>query len=509
MANPFKQLAGDTAIYGLSTILARIINFFLVPLYTRILSKTNYGIVTEFMAYIAVLQVVLTLGLETGCFRFASKDGIDKEKVFSNAFLTVSLFSALFCVLMIAFATPLANAMGYAGYENCMIYMGGTLLMDCSTAIIFARLRYEHKALKFALIKCAKIFTETGSNLVFFLLMPRYFAAHPDNWLLRFISPTPDFSYVIFAIFVSSIVCTLLLIPDMFKLKFGFDKTIWRQLLLYSLPLMVAGLPGILNDFMDRILMRYCNSNPATWRADLGVYQAGVKIAVIMSLFIQMFRYAAEPFFFQRQKDQDYKQMYAKVMDYFVEFCMFIFLGVTLYIDIIGLLLGRDFRVGLSIAPIMLMAYVVLGMNFNVSMWYKLSGKTNYAIWITLAGMLVTLAVNLVFMPVYSYHAAAWAHLASYAVMMGLSIWLGNKYFPIPYHWHKIIVTIAVGLMFYGTSTFLPEMRLRWKLLVHTALLASYVYVWFKFENITFARIKSFFKPAKAAKSNQDEIENS
>ncbi|MCI2082765.1 MAG: oligosaccharide flippase family protein [Bacteroidales bacterium] len=506
MSHPLKQLAGETAIYGLSTILARIINFFLVPLYTRILTRSNYGVVTEFMAYIAVLQVILTLGLETGCFNFASKDNIDKKKVFSNAFFTVFGVSALFCCMMIIFATPISNALGYAGYSNCMIYIGGILLMDCSNAIIFAKLRYEHKAMKFAVIKCIKIFTETGMNLVFFLLMPKYFASHPGSWMLHFISATPDFSYVIFAIFVSAIVCTLLLLPEILRLTFKFDKKLWKSLLAYSLPLMIAGLPGIINDFMDRILMRFFNSNPATWRADLGVYQAGVKIAVIMSLFIQMFRYAAEPFFFQRQKNKDYKQMYAKVMDYFVEFCMFIFLGVVLYIDVIGLLLGRDFRIGLSIAPIMLMAYVLLGMNFNISMWYKLSGKTKYALFITLAGMIVTLVVNVIFMPIYSYHAAAWAHVASYAVMMGLSLWLGEKYFPIPYNWNKILVTIFVGLGLYGISTMLPDMRLRWKLLVHTALLLTYVFFWMKFENVTPAKMKDFFK---SEKKQDNEIENS
>ena len=473
--NPFKQLAGETAIYGLSTILARIVNFLLVPLYTRVLTQSDYGVVTEFMAYIAILQVVLTLGLETGCFRFASREGVDKEKVFSNAFFMVLGTCLIFFAAVTAFSGPISAALGYEGFRKIIVYVAAILLMDNTTAIIFARLRYEHKALKFAVIKTLKIFTEVGTNLVLYLVMPGRFAANPNHWLLNFVSATPDFSYAIFAIFLSCVVCVVLLLPDILKLHFRLDGKLGRALLLYSLPLMIAGLPGVLNDFLDRVLMRFLNADPAMWRADLGVYQAGVKIAVIMSLFIQMFRYAAEPFFFQREKQKDSKELYAKVMTYFVAFCMAGFLFVMLYMDGIGLLLGKDFREGLSIAPIMLMAYVMLGMQFNISMWYKLSGKTNYAVWITLAGLVVTIVINALFMPRYSYHAAAWAHIASYFVMMVISLILGNKYYPIPYNWKKILLCIGFALAIYGGSRLLPEMSLWPKLAVHTGLILVYL----------------------------------
>lgn len=477
MANPLKQLAGETAIYGMSTILARIVNFLLVPLYTRVLTQSDYGVVTEFMAYIAILQVVLTLGLETGCFRFASKDGVDREKVFSNAFFLVLGTCLIFFLAVTAFSGPLSGALGYEGFRNIIIYVAAILLMDNTTAIIFARLRYEHKALKFAVIKTLKIFTEVGANLVLYLVMPKRFAANPDHWLLNFVSPTPDFSYAIFAIFLSCILCVALLLPDILKLRLRPDGKLGRELLLYSLPLMIAGLPGVLNDFLDRVLMRFLNADPAMWRADLGVYQAGVKIAVIMSLFIQMFRYAAEPFFFQRQKEKGSKELYAKVMNYFVAFCMFAFLFVMLYIDEIGLLLGKDFRPGLSIAPVMLMAYLVLGMLFNVNMWYKLSGKTGYAIWVTLAGLAVTILVNALFMPKYSYHAAAWGHLASYTAMLIISTLLGNKYYRIPYRWGVTALLILFGLGVWGISLLLPEMSLWPKLAVHTLLIVAYLAV--------------------------------
>jgi len=476
MANPLKQLASETAIYGLSTILARVVNFLLVPLYTTILSRSDYGVVTEFLSYIAILQVVLALGLETGCFRYATiKEINNSSKVFSSAFSIVFLLCAVFYLCVSSFSDGISTALGYAGNSKVIKYVGLILWIDTITAIIFARLRYEHKALKFAIIKTLKIFTELGVNLLLYLQFPKFAASHPDNWLLHFVSATPDYTYAIFAILVSCIVCLLLLLPEIFRLRFRFDKELTRSLLIYSLPLMIAGLPGVLNDFMDRILMRFLNADPELWRADLGVYQAGVKIAVIMSLFVQMFRYAAEPFFFQREKDKDNKVLYAKVMSYFVAFCMFGFLVVTLYLDEIGLILGKNFREGLSITPIMLMAYVLLGMQFNISMWYKLSGKTGYAVWITLAGLVVTLAINIIFMPRYSYYAAAWGHVASYLVMMAISLRLGNKYYPIPYKWLQISICIVLALGIYIVSLFVPQLPLLPKLGVQTLLLLCYL----------------------------------
>ena len=455
MANPLKQLAGQTVIYGLSTILARIINFLFVPIYTRLLTPESYGVVTEFMAYIAVLQVVLVLGLETGCFRFANKEGVDPRKVYSNAFVTVFCISATFLALMIAFAGPLASVLGYAGYESCMMYMGGILALDAVTAILFAKLRQENKALRFAVFKTIKIITETAANLVLFLWFPK----HVDSarWLLRFIPETPDFSYVIFAIFISCIVCGLLFIPDYLKLSFRLDPKLLRQMLAYSLPLMVAALPGVINDFLDRILFRYFDTNADAWRNSLGLYQAAVKLAVIMNLFIQMFRYAAEPFFFRRAREKDSKELYASVQEYFTAFCGLVFLGVILYIDVIALILGPQFRSAVGVVPIMLLSYMILGMLFNVSMWYKLSGKTDMAIWITLSGLAVTAIVIILFMPKYSYWAAAFGHLASYIVMFVISSVLGAKYYPIPYRWSRLLGIFLLMGAIYGGSLLLDS----------------------------------------------------
>ena len=461
-------------IYGLSTILARIINFLFVPIYTRLLSPESYGVVTEFMAYIAVLQVVLVLGLETGCFRFANKEGTDPKKVYSNAFVTVFCISATFLALMIAFAVPISSALGYEGYQSCIIYMGGILALDSITAILFARLRQENKALKFAIFKTIKIITETAANLVLFLWFPKYCATAGNSWLLNFIPATPDFSYVIFAIFISCLVCGLLFIPDYLRLSFRLDPKLLRQMLAYSIPLMVAALPGVINDFLDRILFRYFDTNAEAWRSSLGLYQAAVKLAVIMNLFIQMFRYAAEPFFFRRAKEKDSRELYASVQEYFTAFCGLVFLGVILYIDIIALILGPQFRSAVGVVPVMLLSYMILGMLFNVSMWYKLSGKTNMAIWITLSGLAVTAVIIILFMPQYSYWAAAYGHLASYVVMFAISSILGAKYYPIPYRWGRLgCIFLLMGAV-YGISLLLPEMALWLKLCIHTVLIALY-----------------------------------
>ena len=402
MNAPLKQLAKETAIYGLPSILARVLNFLFVSVYTRMLTQVQYGVVTEFLAYIAILQVLLVLGLETGCFRFANKEGVDPRKVYSGALLTVMGLNLAFLAVMVGFSDVISSALGYEGYRRLIIYIASILFCDSITAILFAKLRQEHKAVKFAIFKCIKIFTEIGANLFLFFVYPA----------------KPDFTYPIFAIFISCVLCLVLFVPDLLKLR-------------------------------DRLLFRFFDTSAEAWRASLGVYQAAVKLAVIMNLFIQMFRYAAEPFFFQQAKEKGVRHLYALVMEYFTAFCAIVFLGVVGYIDIISLFLGRDFRIAIGVVPIMLLSYMLLGMCFNVSMWYKLSERTNMAIWITLAGLAVTVIVNIVFMPKYSYLASAFGHLASYLTMFILSARLGSKYYPIPYNWKRIgLLFILMGLAY-------------------------------------------------------------
>ena len=471
-----KKLAGETAIYGLSTILARMINFFFVPIYTRILTTGEYGSYSEIMSYIAVLQVVLVLGLETGCFRFANKES-DPAKPFGTALSTVTALSLAFFLVLWAFSRDIASIMGYEGYGKMITYTGGILALDSITAILFARLRFMQKALKFAVLKTVKILCELGFNLLLFFAVPAYLVSNPDSFILNFIPATPDFSYIIFAVFLSCVVCAVLFIPDFLKMKFTFSKPLWKEMMTYSIPLMIAGLPGIVNESFDRILFRFFAPDGAVWRSDLGEYQAAVKLAVIMNLFIQMFRYAAEPFFFARGKN---KELLAQVMEYFTAFCVFIFLGVTMYMDIIGLILGKDFRGAIGTVPFMLISYMILGMLFNVSMWYKLSGETKYAINITLTGLAVTVAVNIAFMPLFSYWASVAAHVLSGLAMLLLSVWLGNRHYYIPYDWKKICGYILCGLVLFGASLLLQnilglEDSMWIKLGVNTMLILGYL----------------------------------
>ncbi|MEN6617988.1 MAG: oligosaccharide flippase family protein [Rikenellaceae bacterium] len=488
-ANPLKTLAGETAIYGLSTILARVVNFLFIPIYTRILSTSSYGIYTEFSAYIAILLVLLTLGLETGCFRFANTHSSPKA-VFSNALLTVTILAVITFTLLTLFSDPISTFMGYSGYPEIIVYIGSILAIDSFTAILFAKIRFEHKAVKFAVFKSIKIFSETVFNLILFFIVPTYLATHPHTALLNFISPSPDFTYILFATFLSGIVSLIIFIPDILQVRFSFNKELWKKMMLYSLPLMIAQLPGTLNDYIDRPLFRIFSPEGNVWESDLGIFQAGVKIATLMLLCIQMFRFAAEPFFFSRAKEEGAKKLYASVMEHFTAFSMLIFLGIMLYIDIFEFIIGSNFRAGIDIVPIMLMAYVILGMNFNVSMWYKLSGKTNIAIYITLAGLMSTLLIDIPFMPVYSYHAAAWGHLVSYLIMFVISVILGNKYYPIPYKWKKILGFIVLGLALYVISLLLPEMNLILKLGIHTILILIYIITYLYIEKISIWKLK-------------------
>ena len=488
--SPLGKLAGETAIYGTSTILARVLNFLLVPLYTRVLTdQAAYGVVAEFMAYIAVLQVVLVMGLETGCFRYASfaqqkKDPLQAGKVFSTALTTVSVVAGLFLAVVVLQRQPIANILGYAHSPKAIVYVAGILFLDSVTAILFARLRYEHKAVKFAVFKTLKICSELGLNLLFFLWAPRFLTANPQALLGRFIPAVPDYNYVLFSIFLSCIVALLLFLPQLFKKKsFAFDGTLWRKLMLYSLPLMVAGLPGILNDFSDRLLFRFLIPADTSWRAQMGIYQAGIKLAVLINLFIQMFRYAAEPFFFGQSGNKDAPDTYARVLEYFTAFSMVVYLFILFYIDVFGLILGANYREGVAVVPIMALAYVVLGICFNISIWFKLSEKTGYAVLITTAGLAITLLINVLFMPRYGYMAAAWGHLASYLVMTIICTRMGRRHYPVPYAWGRIGSYLGAGIGLYLLSMLYGHWSVPYKLALNTGLLVVYLMFWARMEN--------------------------
>ena len=490
--NPLKQLAGQTAIYGLSSIVARIINFFFVPLYTRMLTTGNYGLASELMAYIALLQVVLTFGMETGFFRFANKYKDRSEIIFSTALMSLGTTSLSFLLLIIVFSGQLS---AFAEHPvNYIIYAALILAIDCFTAILFAELRYKKKAFKFALYRTIKIISEVCFNLFLFLFIPKYFLSHPDSFLLNFIPAKPDYGYILMAILLSCIVSLLLFVPRLLKVNYLFSKAQFKELLIYSLPLMVAGLPGVANDFISRIFFRFFAPTTSPWQDQLGIFNANVKLAVFMVLFVQMFRYAAEPFFFSTSSREDMKKIYADVMKYFVAFCVLIFLGIAMYPELFSLLLGKDFRIGIGVLPIMLIANILLGVVFNLSMWYKLSGKTRYALTITLIGLGINVLINVIFMPVYGYMAAAWGYLFSYLTMVVFSYYLCRKYYPIPYEWKTIILYFVTGIALYLLSVSIAPPTLIGRIALNTLYIIGFVVFVLKREHIDLRRLRSLLK---------------
>jgi O-antigen/teichoic acid export membrane protein len=490
--NPLKQLAGQTAIYGLSSIVARIINFFFVPLYTRMLTTGNYGLASELLAYIALLQVVLTFGMETGFFRFASKDKDRAGILFSTAVISLGTTSLSFLAIVLLFSDQLSL---FAGHPvTYIIYTALILVIDCFTAILFAELRFQNKAWKFAMFRSIKILSEVGFNLILFFALPAYFITHPGSWLLNFMPATPDYGYILMAILLSCIISLVLFIPRLLKLHLVFSRKQFHELLIYSLPLMIAGLPGVANDFVSRIFFRFFAPDTLPWQDQLGIFNANVKLAVFMVLFVQMFRYAAEPFFFSSAQRDDMKKVYADVMKYFVAFCVLIFLGIALFPEMFSLFLGKEFRSGIEILPVMLIANILLGIVFNLSMWYKLSGKTQYALTITLLGLGINLAINVIFMPVYGYMAAAWGYLFSYLAMVIFSYYLSRKYYPIPYDWKSIILYFGTGIGIYLFSVVTAPSSLIAKMALNTLYIIAFVIFVLKRERIDIRRIRSLIK---------------
>lgn len=490
--NPLKQLAGQTAIYGLSSIVARIINFFFVPLYTRMLTTGNYGLGAELLAYIALLQVVLTFGMETGFFRFASKDKDRAGIIFSTAVISLAATSLSFLFIVLVFSDQLSQFTGHPGVY--IIYAAIILVIDCFTAVLFAELRFQNKAWKFAMFRSIKILSEVGFNLALFFLLPKYFISHAESVLLNFIPATPDYGYIMLAIMLSCIVSLLLFIPRLIRFSFDFSKKQLNELLIYSLPLMIAGLPGVANDVISRIFFRFFAPSDTPWQDQLGIFNANVKLAVFMVLFVQMFRYAAEPFFFSSAQRDDMKKVYADVMKYFVAFCVLIFMGIAMFPELFALLLGKNFRSGIEVLPIMLIANILLGIIFNLSMWYKLSGKTQYALTITLLGLGINLVINVIFMPVYGYMAAAWGYLLSYLVMVIFSYYLSRKYYPIPYDWKVILLYLGTGITIYFFSVLTAPEALWAKISLNLFYIALFLIFILKKEKMDVKKLMSLLK---------------
>jgi O-antigen/teichoic acid export membrane protein len=481
--NVFKRLMKDTGIYGISSILARTLNFFLLPVYTRVLSEDSYGVYTEIFAFIAFIQVVLIFGMETGFFRFASLDSYDSQKVFSTVSCFLLIVSLIFFCLCFIFSGKIAANRDY--YPVAVVYAAGILSIDTFTSVFFARLRYERKAVRFAVFRSIKIFSETLFNLLFLYLLPGYFAACPQSALLHFFTPEASYVYILSAVFCSCAVSILLFSPEIIRTCYRIYLPYLKVILIYSLPLMLAGLQGILNDFIDRFFFRYlAPENEYTWKEQLGIFGAAAKLAVLMSLCVPMFRYAVEPYFFSEASKSDIKPVYARTMKYFTIFCIVIFLAITFYSDVLQYVLGERFRSGMIILPVMLFAYMLSGINQNVSMWYKLVSKTKIAIVVTFAGLLTSVAVNILFMPIYSYRAAAWGHVASYSVMIFVSWQLSKRYCKIPYQWNSIMLYLGLGIIMFFAGKIIETNSAVLNLGLHTVLLLLFVFFVCKKEKI-------------------------
>ena len=468
-----SSLAKDTAIYGLSSIVGRFLNYLLVPLYTATLSAAGggYGVITNVYAYTALLLVILTYGMETTFFRFANKEGEDPQRVYSTALLSVGATSLAFAVLVVAFVGPISAAMGYADHPSYVWVMAVTVALDAFQCIPFAYLRYKKRPVKFAALKLANILMSIALNLVFFLALPAWYESTGGEGLVgRIYSPEVGVGYAFYVNLFCSAALMLLLVKELTGFRYVFDRALLRRMLTYAWPILVLGIAGILNQTADKILFPYVYRG-ADAHAQLGIYGAASKIAMIMAMITQAFRYAYEPFVFGKAKDKDNRETYAAAMKYFVIFTLLAFLAVVGYMDILKHLIGRDYWEGLKVVPIVMAAEIMMGVYFNLSFWYKLIDKTIWGAWFSGAGCLVLVAVNVVFVPRYGYMACAWAGFAGYATAMLLSYAAGQKHYPINYPVRGIMLYVAVAFALFAGMTFANRLLPVWAALAVNTLL--------------------------------------
>lgn len=433
-----KQLAGQTMVYGLGTMLPRLLNFgILTPYYTRIFDKGQYGIITELYAYIVVLQVLLTYGMETGFFRFSADD--KRNNIIYSTIQTCVLFtSLLFIVLSFLFNSKISTALGYESRPELISWMSIIVAVDAFTAIPFAKLRFQNKALKFSIIKIINVLTTIILVFLFLSIFPFIQKQYPNSSVLKLYNPSFGVGYVFISNLIASLLMVFLLWREIVDSKIFIDWKLLRKIIGYSLPILLAGLGGSITEALDRILLKHLIVGKAFAMQQLGVYGANFKIAVIMTLFIQMFRYASEPFFFSNMHEKNAKNLYADVMKYFVIACMFIFLVIMMYLNIIKYFIGSKFFEGLKIVPIVMIGYILLGIFFNLSISYKLSNKTMIGAYLTMIGALVTIIGNVLLVPLIGYVGSAWTHVIAYSIMILLCYIWGKKNYNVPYAWKEI-----------------------------------------------------------------------
>ena len=434
MAN-LKSLAKDTAIYGLSSIVGRFLNYLLVPLYTHYMPKASgdYGISTNVYAYTALILVLLTFGMETTLFRFANDERTKPDTVFSTAFATVGSLTVVFLLLVFGFIGPISGALGYAAHPDYLLMMAVVVALDALQAIPFSYLRFQKRAIRFASLKMLFILLNIALNVIWFVVLGK----------------TSVF-YVFFINLLCTSFITLFFIPDLFKIQWHFDGSLLKQMLSYSWPILILGIAGVLNQVADKIIFPLVYPDETEANVQLGVYGSCVKIAMIMAMITQAFRYAYEPIVFAKNKDADKTDYYASAMKYFIIFTLLAFLVVMGWMPVLQYIIGEDYREGLGVVPIVMMAEIFMGIYFNLSFWYKLIDKTIYGAWFSLAGCAVLLAVNIIFIPKIGYWACAWGGLAGYFTSMTLSYFVGQRKNPIPYPVKDIIIYFIASMALFG-----------------------------------------------------------
>lgn len=445
-----KSLAKDTAIYGLSSIVGRFLNYLLVPLYTAKISAASggYGIITNIYAYVALMMVILTFGMETTFFRFINKNDENPRHVYPTILIAVGSVALTFSALILIFIRPVAGAMGYADHPSYVWVMALTVAQDAFQSIPFAYLRYQKRPLKFAAFKMLFIIANILLNLLYFAVLPVLYTTHPDI-IGTIYDPTVGVGYAFYINLACTSFISLCFYKELTGFKYVFDRRLMRRMLSYSWPMLILGIAGILNQTADKMLFPYVYRS-ADVHTQLGIYGAASKIAMIMAMITQAFRYAYEPFVFGKSKDGDNREVYAKAMKYFIIFTLLAFLTVTGYIDLLRhIIRDRDYWVGLDVVPIVMAAEIMMGVYFNLSFWYKLTDRTIWGAVFSGIGCAVLIGVNIIFVPRYGYMACAWGGVAGYATAMILSYIAGQRYYPIAYPLKDIAIYVAVAALIY------------------------------------------------------------
>lgn len=475
MAN-LKSLAKDTAIYGMSSILGRFLNYLLVPLYTSNISAASggYGIITNLYAYTALLLVILTYGMETTFFRYANKTNEDPQKVYSSTLIMVGFTSLLFIVLVSIFLQPLSGVMGYSDHSSYVWVMAATVSIDAFQCIPFAYLRYKKRPIKFAALKLLFIAFNIALNLLYFVVLPDLYKSYPDI-IQHIYNPETGVGYAFYINLVCTASITFFFYKELTGFKYTFDKELAKRMLSYSWPILILGIAGILNQTADFILFPYLYKGSQVHQ-QLGIYGAASKIAMIMAMITQAFRYAYEPFVFGKGNDKDNRETYAVAMKYFIIFTLLAFLVVMGYINILRHIIGRDYWEGLKVVPIVMAGTIMMGVYFNLSFWYKLIDKTIWGAYFSGIGCFVLILINVIFVPQYGYMACAWAGLIGYATAMTLSYFVGQKKYPINYPLKSIGIYVLIAVFFFIAITYsnqyLPKI---YALAVNTLIIFAFI----------------------------------